>query len=76
LDKLKDLYTESIQTQISASSLLPDTIMQATQMIVDCLLRGNKIIACGNGRSYINAQLFVANLLNRYELARPSFPSV
>ncbi|HDR1010793.1 SIS domain-containing protein [Pasteurella multocida subsp. multocida] len=76
LDKLKDLYTESIQTQISASSLLPDTIIQATQMIVDCLLRGNKIITCGNGRSYINAQLFVANLLNRYELARPSFPSV
>ncbi|UAY78373.1 SIS domain-containing protein [Pasteurella canis] len=76
LEKLKDLYTESIQTHISASSLLPDNIAQAAQSIVDCLLRGNKIIACGNGRSYINAQLLVANLLNRYDLTRPSFPSI
>lgn len=76
LEKLKDLYTESIQTQISASSLLPETIAQAAKSIVDCLLQGKKIIVCGNGRSYINAQLFVANLLNRYELTRPSFPSV
>lgn len=76
LEKLKDLYTESIQTQISASSLLPSVIAQAAESIVASLLQGNKIIVCGNGRSYINAQLLVANLLNRYELARPSFPSV
>lgn len=76
LDKIKDLYSENIQTQISASSLLPNTIYQAVQSIVTCLLRGNKIIVCGQGRSYANAQLLVANLLNRYELERPSFPSV
>lgn len=76
LDKIKDLYTENIQTQISASSLLPERIQNATQKIIDCLLKGNKIIVCAEGRSYINAQLLVANLLNRYELARPSFPSV
>lgn len=76
LEKVKDLYTESIQTQISASSLLPEHIAQATQCLVNCLLGGNKVIACGQGRSYINAQLLVANLLNRYELSRPSFPSV
>jgi uncharacterized protein HI_1657 len=34
------------------------------------------VIVCGDGRSYINAQCLVANLLNRYELKRPSFPSV
>ncbi|MEE6074862.1 D-sedoheptulose-7-phosphate isomerase [Avibacterium paragallinarum] len=76
LDKIKDLYSESIQTQISASSLLPNAIFQAVQNIVACLLRGNKIIVCGQGRSYANAQFLVANLLNRYELERPSFPSV
>ncbi|PJG84013.1 D-sedoheptulose-7-phosphate isomerase [Caviibacterium pharyngocola] len=76
LDKLKDLYTESIQTQISASSLLSETIVAAAQKIVTCLLSGHKIIVCGHGRSYANAQFLVANLLNRYELERPSFPSV
>lgn len=76
LNKIKDLYTESIQTQISASSLLPNTIFQAVQNLVSCLLQGNKVIVCGQGRSYANAQFLVANLLNRYELERPSFPSV
>lgn len=76
LDKIKDLYTENIQTHISASQLLPPNIMQATQIMVACLLRGNKIIVCGQGRSYANAQFLVANLLNRYDLERPSFPSV
>ncbi|MBN6711651.1 SIS domain-containing protein [Haemophilus haemoglobinophilus] len=76
LDKIKDIYTESIQTQISSSSLLTAKIAEATQHIVNCLLKGNKIIVCGHGRSYANAQFLVANLLNRYELERPSFPSV
>ncbi|WP_075321625.1 D-sedoheptulose-7-phosphate isomerase [Histophilus somni] len=76
LEKVKDIYTESIQTQISSSSLLATKIVEATQHIVNCLLKGNKIIVCGHGRSYANAQFLVANLLNRYELERPSFPSV
>lgn len=75
LNKLEDLYKESIQTQISSHSLLPH-IAQAAERIMQCLLRGNKIIVCGYGRSYANAQVLVANLLNRYDLKRPSFPSV
>ncbi|QLB12840.1 D-sedoheptulose 7-phosphate isomerase [Bisgaardia hudsonensis] len=76
LNKIKDIYSESIQIQISASSLLTRNIVRGAENIVDCLLRNNKIIVCGHGRSYANAQFFVANLLNRYELQRPSFPSV
>lgn len=76
LDKIKDIYSESIQIQISASSLLPSNIIQGAENIVNCLLRNNKIIVCGHGRSYANAQFLVANLLNRYDLQRPSFPSV
>lgn len=76
LDKIKDIYSENIQTQISASQLLPTTLQQATEKIVSCLLRNNKIIVCGHGRSYANAQFLVANLLHRYDLNRPSFPSV
>ncbi|MDU8924775.1 SIS domain-containing protein [Pasteurellaceae bacterium LIM206] len=74
--KIKDIFAENIQTHISASKLLPDTLVQAVNQLVDCLLHGNKIIVCGHGRSYANAQFLVANLLNRYELERPSFPSV
>lgn len=76
LDKINDLFTENIQIQISSSKSLTPNINLAAQNLVNCLLRGNKIIVCGVGRSYANAQCFVANLLNRHEFERPSFPSV
>ncbi|WP_257812580.1 D-sedoheptulose-7-phosphate isomerase [Aggregatibacter actinomycetemcomitans] len=75
-NKLNDLYEENIKTHIYSKSLLSAQIVEATQHLIACLLRGNKVIVCGDGRSYINAQCLVANLLNRYDLKRPSFPSV
>ena len=76
LNKLNALYEENIKMHIYSKSLLSPQIAEATQLLINSLLRGNKVIACGEGRSYINAQCLVANLLNRYELKRPSFPSV
>ncbi|WP_386693287.1 DnaA initiator-associating protein DiaA [Lonepinella sp. MS14434] len=76
LNKINDLFAENIQIQIAASKSLADNLSVATQNVVNCLLRGNKIIVCGLGRSYANAQFLVANLINRYELPRPSFPTV
>lgn len=76
LNKLNALYEENIKTHIYSKSLLSPQIAEATQLLINSLLRGNKVISCGEGRSYINAQCLVANLLNRYELKRPSFPSV
>lgn len=76
LQNVKDIYSESIQIQIAASSLLTENIYQASQKVIQCLLGGNKVIACGIARSYANAQFLVANLLNRYDIERPSFPSV
>lgn len=76
LNKIQDRFTESIQTQISAAELLPNKLSDAANRIVACLLRGNKVIVCGHGRSYGNAELLTSHLLHRYELARPSFSAV
>lgn len=73
LEKIQNSFTESIQTQIASSESLPKSIEQAANKIVACLLRGNKVIVCGYGRSYGNAQLLVSHLSHRYELERPSF---
>lgn len=75
LQQVKDIYSESIQIQISASSLLTENIANASQKVIQCLLGGNKVIACGIARSYATAQFLVSNLLNRYDIERPSFPS-
>ena len=41
-------------------------------MVMQCLLSGHKVIACGVARSYANAQFLVSNLLNRYDFERPN----
>lgn len=72
LEKVQNYFHESIQNRISVAGELPELLINAAERIVSCLLQGNKVIVCGNGRSYINAQLLVANLQHRYDIARPS----
>ena len=74
-DRIKENYTESIQTKIAAAEALPDAIHTAAQMLTICLLNGHKVMACGNGPSAALAQLFISELVNCYETERPSCPA-
>ena len=76
LDSIRESFTESIQTQIAAAEALPDAISKATQMMVQSLLNGNKILSCGNGGSAANAQQLASCLINRFEIERPSLPAL
>ncbi|GGP57013.1 phosphoheptose isomerase [Shewanella algicola] len=76
LERIKDSFTESIQTKIDAAEALPESIEKAAEMMVQCLLGGNKILSCGNGGSAGDAQHFSAELLNRYEIERPPLPAI
>ncbi len=76
LERIKSNFTESIQTKIAASEQISESIEQAGLIMVQCLLSGQKILACGNGGSAGDAQHFSAELLNRYETERPSLPAI
>jgi DnaA initiator-associating protein len=76
LDNIKKSFTESIQTKIAAAEVLPVPIEKAANMMVQALIRGNKILSCGNGGSAGDAQHFSSELLNRYERDRPSLPAI
>jgi len=76
IENIKANFTESIQTKIAASETLPGPIGKAAQIMVEALIRGNKILSCGNGGSAGDAQHFSSELLNRYERDRPSLPAV
>lgn len=76
LDSIKANFTESIQTKIASLEVLPEPIAHATQMMVNALINGNKILSCGNGGSASHAQNFSAEMLNRYERDRPSLPAL
>jgi DnaA initiator-associating protein len=76
LDNIRKSFTESIQTKIAAAEELPVPIEKAANMMVRALIRGNKILSCGNGGSAGDAQHFSSELLNRYERDRPSLPAM
>ena len=76
IENIKANFTESIQTKIAASEILPPAIDKAAMMMVEALIRGNKILSCGNGGSAGDAQHFSSEMLNRFERDRPSLPAI
>ena len=76
LEHIKESFTESIQIQIAPAEAPPHHIMHASQAMLSTLLKGNKILSCGNGGSASNAQQFASCLLNRFETERPSLPAM
>ena len=76
IERIKNNFTESIQTKIAAADALPEKIAMAGDIIVKALLNGGKILTCGNGGSAGDAQHFSSEMLNRYERDRPALPAI
>jgi len=76
LARIREMFTESIQTKIDAADALPDSIAMAAEMLVNALVNGNKILSCGNGGSAGDAMHFASEMLNRFERERPSLPAI
>ncbi|MGB1220578.1 MAG: phosphoheptose isomerase [Alcanivoracaceae bacterium] len=76
VQRIRQLFAESIETKMKAAEELPETIEAAGQVMIECLLNGGKILTCGNGGSAGDAQHFSSELLNRFERERPALPAV
>lgn len=76
IQRVVENFQESAQTISTAAEVLADSIAQAAQAMVDSLLAGGKILVCGNGGSAADAQHFSAEMLNRFEMERPSLPTI
>ncbi|WP_267257132.1 phosphoheptose isomerase [Coxiella endosymbiont of Ornithodoros maritimus] len=74
--RIKYNFEESIKTKTVAIELLLDPIVQAGELMAQCLLNEHKILSCGNGGSAADAQHFSSEMLNRFETERPSFPAL
>jgi len=75
-EKIQAHFAESIQTKIVAAEALPEFIQQAAAILSETLIRGNKILICGNGGAAALAQIFASHLLNKYETERPPLPAI
>jgi len=76
LVRIREIFTESIQTKIDAADALPESIALATDILVDALVNGKKILSCGNGGSAGDAMHFASEMVNRFERERPSLPAI
>ena len=70
VDRIKQHFTDSINTKTEALNYLPNSIAAAGTIMAQALLAGNKIMSCGNGGSAGDSQHFSAELINRFERER------
>ncbi|MBI5448168.1 MAG: SIS domain-containing protein [Gammaproteobacteria bacterium] len=75
LDYVKHHFNESVQVKSQLMEQLPLSVANAGSLIAQSLLSGQKLLSCGNGGSGALAQYFVANMLNHFEVERPSLPA-
>jgi len=76
LERVQQNFEDSLATKLAAMDELPLLITEASQVITNALINGNKILSCGNGGSAGDAQHFSSEMLNRYEMERPSLPAI
>jgi phosphoheptose isomerase len=76
VDRIRDSFTDSIQTKIAAADSIINIIAEAGEEIVQSLLEGHKILSCGNGGSACDAMHFSSEMLNRYKQERPALPAI
>jgi len=77
---MKDLISKSLLDGITLRQqcldVLDDDLMKAAEIMVASLKNDGKILACGNGGSASDAQHFVAELVNRFEINRPALGAI
>jgi D-sedoheptulose 7-phosphate isomerase len=76
LARIKQNFSDSIQCKIAAADSLPPAIARAAELMAQALLADNKILACGNGGSAADSQHFASELVNRFEIERPSLAAI
>ncbi|MDQ2696635.1 MAG: phosphoheptose isomerase [Pseudomonadota bacterium] len=76
LERIRRHFEHSIAAKQQAQERVAPAIARAAGVMVHCLSRQGKILACGNGGSAADAQHFAAELLNRFEMERPGLAAL
>lgn len=74
--RIRDLFRESAEVKRRSAEQLAPGIAHSARRIAEAMRQGGKVLACGNGGSAADAQHFVGELVNRFELERPPLPAV
>ena len=69
-------FHDSVATKQRVVAALTPQIVAASHAMVDCLKKGGKILACGNGGSAGDSQHFAAELVGRFEREREELAAI
>ena len=75
LPQFRDAIAAATETLRSISSL-EGRMVEAADLIVQCLRAGNKLLVCGNGGSASDAAHFATELVVRFVKERCAFPAI
>ena len=76
ISRISENFSESAHLKLQSMDALAAPIAEAAERMVQCLKRDGKILACGNGGSAADSQHFSSELLNRFEMERPSLAAI
>jgi len=76
LSRIRENFTQSAQLKLDAVDRMAPSIARAGETLDQVLASGGKILSCGNGGSAADAQHFSAELINRFQVERPSLVDV
>ena len=74
--RIQQHFVESATLKQQCADILPEETARAAQIMVQSLMNGKKILACGNGGSAGDAQHFAAELVGRFERERMELPAI
>lgn len=76
IERIVEHFNESARLEMDMADLLPPAIGRAAELVLQCILRDGKILACGNGGAAATAQHFASLMVNRFEHERPGLASI
>jgi D-sedoheptulose 7-phosphate isomerase len=69
-------FEESAKLKAASSQVLTEPLARASELMVESLRAGGKILSCGNGGSAADAQHFAAELVGRFAKDRAAWPAI
>lgn len=75
-DKIRDILLENIHLKEEIIQKNIGQIIQITEMIINCLKKGGKVILFGNGGSAADSQHIAAELVGRFKKDRGSLSAI
>jgi len=76
LDIIKNEFESHLQTIQTVIDNMEEDILKASQMAINSLKNGNKVILFGNGGSAADAQHIAAELTGRYKIERKGLAGI